>query len=101
MIALDIVEKIGRHTHTHNRTHGLQQWLDFRIVEPRSWSRFEWIPWHTRLFFFVFFKLAPQATAGGPGPMRASLFNIVLPFLGTHTHTHTHTHKDPRLTQPG
>ena len=41
--------------------------------------------------FLSFFKLAPQATAGGPGPMRASLFNIVLP-LPWHTHTHTHTH---------
>ena len=31
--------------------------------------------------------VAPQATAGGPGPMRVSLFNIVLPLsLGTHTH---------------
>ena len=35
-------------------------------------------------------KLAPQATAGGPGPMRASLFNIVLP-PPQHTQTHTHT----------
>ena len=39
--------------------------------------------------FFVFFKLAPQGTVRGPGPMRASLFNIVLPPPPPHTHTHT------------
>ena len=34
-------------TGPNNRIHGLQQWKDFRIVEPRSWIRFEWIPWRT------------------------------------------------------
>ena len=29
---------------------------------------------------------------GGPGPIRVSLFNIVLPHVHTHTHTHTGLH---------
>ena len=51
-------------------------------------SHTETAPQPVRTVVFVFFKLAPQATAGGPGPMRASLFNIVLHKCHTHTHTH-------------
>ena len=66
---------------------------------PRPEQAPEAAPQFVRAVCFVFFKLAPQATAGGHGPMQASLFNTVLPtptHPPTHTHTHTHTLHIPK-----
>ena len=61
----------AHYTHTHTHTHTC-------------------VRAHTRTH--TFFKLAPQETAGGHGPMRASLFNIALPHTRTHTYTPAHAH---------
>ena len=56
-------------------------------ITDGSWAHQEgWVTQteHTqgvRAVVFVFFKLAPQATAGGPGPMRASLFKPPPPHI--------------------
>ena len=74
----------GLHTHTHTPSPRGPGSGEASYRDPSRHQRQEHRP--TGLHRLSR-KLAPQATAAGPGPMRASLFNIVFP---SHTHTHRH-----------